>query len=103
MPTYQRRYTGDRYPRGEQQQKLHNKSCRGAPRDKVVLQRQQRAPQGHEQQRAPERQRGHEQNRRIKTIKSVDRGTIMVRIKATARTKTRDGAGNRLILRGCVS
>ena len=74
MPTYQRRYTGDRYPRGEQQQKLHNKSCRGAPRDKVVLQRQQRAPQGHEQQRAPERQRGHEQKSKDKDDKERGQG-----------------------------
>ena len=124
LPVYQRQYAGDRYPRGEQQHRLHNKSYRYQPRDKVVrqhlqqvnkrssepprgrqerpqvrspkqrenhqrpapvqaaprqrgpsheqrqqppAQREQRAPQGYEQQRVPEQQRGREQ-------KSQDKG-----------------------------
>lgn len=38
-PTYQRQYTGDRYPqRVEQQQRLHNRSYRYQPRDTVIRQ-----------------------------------------------------------------
>jgi hypothetical protein len=40
-PVYQRKYTGDRYPRGEQQQSLRNQHYRYQPRDKVVRQHYQ--------------------------------------------------------------
>jgi hypothetical protein len=45
-PTYQRQYTGDRYPRAEQQRVLRSQSYRYQPRDKAVSQhlRQQAAP-----------------------------------------------------------
>ncbi|MFA7403715.1 MAG: hypothetical protein WC007_06970 [Pelobacteraceae bacterium] len=36
LPVYQRQYTGDRYPRVEQQQTLRTQSYRYQPRDKVV-------------------------------------------------------------------
>lgn len=36
LPVYQRKYTGDRYPRAEQQQPLRNQHYRYQPRDKVV-------------------------------------------------------------------
>jgi hypothetical protein len=35
-PDYQRRYSGDRYPRGEQQQNLHQQLYRYQPRDTMV-------------------------------------------------------------------
>ncbi|HZV83183.1 MAG TPA: hypothetical protein VFF53_13550 [Geobacteraceae bacterium] len=50
LPVYQRKYTGDRYPRQvEQQQTLHRQQYRYQPRDKTVRQhfqpqREQRAP-----------------------------------------------------------
>lgn len=37
-PSYQRRYTGERYPRVEQQQELHQQYYRYQPRDTVVRQ-----------------------------------------------------------------
>jgi hypothetical protein len=36
LPVYQREYSGDRYPRVEQQHLLHNQSYRYQPRDKAV-------------------------------------------------------------------
>jgi len=42
LPTYQRHYSGDRYPRAEQQHTLRNKSYRYQPRDKAVRQHLQR-------------------------------------------------------------
>ena len=38
LPAYQRQYSGDRYPRVEQQHALHSQSYRYQPRDKVVQQ-----------------------------------------------------------------
>ncbi len=49
LPTYQRRYAGDRYPRVEQQQALHGQNYRYQPRDPVVRQHDQ----GQHGQRAP--------------------------------------------------
>jgi hypothetical protein len=46
VPTYQRRYSGDRYPRIEQQPALHGERYRYQPRDPVVRQHyQERAVQ----------------------------------------------------------
>jgi hypothetical protein len=36
LPSYQKKYTGDRYPRVEQQQQLRGQNYRYQPRDKVV-------------------------------------------------------------------
>jgi len=49
LPVYQRKYSGDRYPRAEQQPALHNQNYRYQPRDPVVRkhyqeQAAQRAP-----------------------------------------------------------
>lgn len=55
LPIYQRQYTGDRYPRGEQQQRLHDQQYRYQPQDPVV----RKQYQGQRVQRAPEQpQRG---------------------------------------------
>jgi len=68
LPTYQRQYSGDRYPRVEQQQALHSQNYRYQPRDTVVRQHYkeqgiQRAPapsqpkrQAEPQQRSPKPQ-----------------------------------------------
>ena len=45
LPTYQRQYSGDRYPRAEQQQALHRDNYRYQPRDAVVRQVQEQAVQ----------------------------------------------------------
>jgi len=79
LPVYQRQYSGDRYPRGGEQQALHNQNYRYQPRDAVVQQHYQqktveRAPapsergqQGRPQEsQAPSQQRGaagQDQNR----------------------------------------
>lgn len=41
LPTYQRQYSGDRYPRVEQQHELHGQNYRYQPRDTVVRQHYQ--------------------------------------------------------------
>jgi hypothetical protein len=41
LPVYQRQYSGDRYPRVEQQQALHSQNYRYQPRDAVVRQHYQ--------------------------------------------------------------
>ena len=41
LPTYQRQYSGNRYPRAEQQQSLQNQNYRYQPKDAVVQQRYQ--------------------------------------------------------------
>jgi hypothetical protein len=41
LPVYQRKYSGDRYPRVEQQPELHNQNYRYQPRDAVVRQHYQ--------------------------------------------------------------
>lgn len=41
LPTYQRQYSGDRYPRAEQQPTLNNQHYRYQPRDPLVRQRVQ--------------------------------------------------------------
>jgi hypothetical protein len=43
-PTYQRQYSGDRYPRPEQQRELHNQHYRYQPREVVVRERFQEQP-----------------------------------------------------------
>lgn len=41
LPVYQRQYSGDRYPRVEQQQALHSQNYRYQPRDAIVRQHYQ--------------------------------------------------------------
>jgi hypothetical protein len=63
LPLYQRQYSGDRYPRLEQQQALHSQNYRYQPHDAVVRQHYQE----HAVQRAPapfqREQRGAPQDR----------------------------------------
>ena len=68
LPIYQRQYSGDRYPRVEQQQALHSRNYHYQPRDAVVRQHyqeqavqrapvpSQRGPQGAPQERSPRQQ-----------------------------------------------
>jgi len=53
LPTYQRQYSGDRYPRAEQQAPLHTQGYRYQPREAVVQQ--------HYQQQRGQAQRGEAQ------------------------------------------
>lgn len=62
LPVYQRRYTGDRYPRAEQQQMLRNQNYRYQPRDKAVRQRFQ---QPVEQRGPAPAQRGRQEEQRM--------------------------------------
>ena len=55
LPTYQRRYSGDRYPRVEQQRALHNQQYRYQPREKAVRQHFKQV-----EKQAPAPQRGRQ-------------------------------------------
>lgn len=52
LPTYQRKYSGDNYPRAEQQQSLQNRNYRYQPRDPAVRQQRQESSNPAVQQRA---------------------------------------------------
>jgi hypothetical protein len=70
LPAYQRQYSGDRYPRGEQQQALRSQSYRYQPRDKVVRQHIQ---QQVKQQHAPTpAQRGRQQESPVNNTRQQD-------------------------------
>ncbi len=62
QPTYQRQYTGDRYPHVEQQRELRNQSYRYQPRDKAVRQHIQQQS-GQINQQPAQRVRQEPQNR----------------------------------------
>ncbi len=69
LPVYQRKYSGDRYPRVEQQQELHGQNYRYQPRDAVVRQHYQEQaaqrappPTQREQQGAPEERSPRQQD-----------------------------------------
>ena len=69
LPAYQRQYSGDRYPRVEQQHALHREHYRYQPRDKAVRQHFQQ--QG--EQRAPEPvQRERQDEPRIREQRQQD-------------------------------
>ena len=61
LPSYQRQYSGNRYPHTEEQARQNERSYRYQPRDEVVRQhyQQRQAPQAHEQRQAPPQ--AHEQ------------------------------------------
>ena len=59
LPVYQRQYSGDRYPRVEQQNTLRSQSYRYQPRDKAV---QQHFKQQVEQRTPAPAQRGRQEN-----------------------------------------
>ncbi|MBI2276588.1 MAG: hypothetical protein HYU74_04480 [Dechloromonas sp.] len=71
LPTYQRKYSGDRYPEAEQQKALHNQNYRYRPREASVRQHiqepaAQRAPAQvqRERQGAAEERRARQQDER---------------------------------------
>jgi len=63
LPVYQRQYSGDRYPRVEQQQTLRSQQYRYQPRDKAVRQHFQQ--QGEQRAPAPA-QRGRQEEPRMR-------------------------------------
>jgi len=58
LPVYQRQYSGDRYPRGEQQQELRSKNYRYQPHDPVVRQHYQEQERQRTQTRSQPGQQG---------------------------------------------
>jgi hypothetical protein len=60
LPVYQRNYSGDRYPRAEQQRALQQQNYRYQPRDPVVRERWQQQPQ--QQMRQPQQPRPLQQD-----------------------------------------
>ncbi len=56
LPSYQRQYSGNRYPHTEAQAHQNERNYRYQPRDEVVRQhyQQQQAPQAHQQRQAPQ-------------------------------------------------
>jgi hypothetical protein len=70
LPVYQRNYSGDRYPRLEQQRELHSQNYHYQPRDPVVRQHYQEqaaqrapTPSRQEQQKAPQERSPKPQDR----------------------------------------
>jgi hypothetical protein len=63
LPTYQRQYSGNRYPHTEEQARQHERSYRYQPRDEVVREHYQRreAPQAREQRQPPPQAREQRQ------------------------------------------
>lgn len=68
LPVYQRQYTGDHYPRAEQQPQLHDKYYRYQPHDTAVQQQQQRRQ---EQRNQPD-QRDFSQQQSQQRVLQVD-------------------------------
>lgn len=62
LPTYQRRYSGERYPRPEEQDRLHDRNYRYQPRDPIV--REQMGPgQGNGKAKGRDKDRDKDDNR----------------------------------------
>ena len=82
LPVYQKKYSGDRYPRVEQQQELHSQNYRYQPRDPAVrqqyqTQRSQTAPVPDErgaQGKPHDRNPGPQGNQRPSTPRSPQQG-----------------------------
>jgi hypothetical protein len=89
LPVYQRRYSGDRYPRQvEQQQALHSQNYRYQPREPVVRQHYQEHAPGQDRKRQPQpagepraqqppsgaKQRGHPQDDTVAPQDQQQRG-----------------------------
>jgi hypothetical protein len=55
LPTYQRHYSGEKYPRVEQQPQIHGQNYRYQPRESVVQQQYGEHGRGQGHQRGPER------------------------------------------------
>jgi hypothetical protein len=60
LPTYQRQYSGNRYPAAEQQSQLHSQNYRYQPREQAARDHYQQ--QGIQQQAAPQQQRAERGN-----------------------------------------
>ena len=60
LPVYQRQYSGDRYPRVEQQPVLHREYYRYQPSDPVVRQYYEQAPTQHKEQPSQGQQRSQQ-------------------------------------------
>jgi hypothetical protein len=71
LPAYQRQYSGDRYPRAEQQPALHGQNYRYQPRDAVVRQHYQE--QGVQRTPAPS-QRGPKAGPAVQRSQPLQRG-----------------------------
>ncbi|OGR26559.1 MAG: hypothetical protein A2X83_04615 [Desulfuromonadales bacterium GWD2_54_10] len=69
LPVYQRQYSGDRYPRVEQQQRLRSQHYRYQPRDRKV--RQYIQPQVEQRSPAPA-QRGRQEEPRVRSPKQPE-------------------------------
>jgi len=63
LPVYQRKYSGDRYPRVEQQQELQHEHYRYQPRDAVVRKHYEEQETRRAPARAPQGQQGAPQER----------------------------------------
>ena len=77
LPSYQRNYSGERYPRAEQQQhELRSKNYRYQPREEVTRQhyQQQRQQQRQPQQQQQQRQQQEQQHQRQEQERSLKRG-----------------------------
>jgi hypothetical protein len=65
LPSYQRRYSGDRYPRGDQQRELQGRNYRYQPHENIGRQHfQQQRDQRQEQRDQRQDQRGQRQEQR---------------------------------------
>jgi hypothetical protein len=63
LPSYQRRFSGDRYPGRDQQVREHERNYRYQPRDNLVRERAQRGDQGRGESRAETARRYNQQGR----------------------------------------
>jgi hypothetical protein len=81
LPTYQREYSGERYPRGDQQLALRNQNYHYQPREAAVRQQFQRAPG---QEAAPQRQAQAERDRQSAPRPDIRRGDAPVAVESAA-------------------
>lgn len=75
LPVYQRSYSGDRYPRGEQQHAVRNQNYRYQPRDPVVRRHDQAQAGQRTPSPGPQDQPGAVQERRDRQPQDAPRAT----------------------------
>ena len=108
LPVYQRQYSGDRYPREEQQNELRNRNYRYQPRDAVVqqhykaqsvqqaapapVQREQRNEPQDSRSRPQENQHANPQAQPRQEAPAVQRGQTREEAPAVQRGQTRQEA-----------
>ncbi len=98
LPVYQRQYSGDRYPRVEQQRELHSQNYRYQPREVVVrehykeqtLQRKPEASQRREQGASQEKGGGKQDSQRSNPAPQSQQGGAPV-----PRSQPQQGSGQR--------